>query len=197
MLDVRVISASESARPDFTATLTPTTAVGVTIPGSYQLTIANQTGRAWYDTHVILAAESDIQLTPDQKTVTFLPFEEKTFSLTLTTPLQIGWKTTTLTLTLVPAGEKEPYVIKKDSITAAPAIVSSLASIDPTTPLGVLAILSFLAAGSLLVFRRKRKAPVRRQSQKSQKTTEQLPPSETTIGPNPTDGPGGGDSPLA
>ena len=197
VLDVKVIPASASAQPKFLAVMKPVTVLGITIPGSHSVKIVNETGRAWYDTHITLAADSGNRTSPDQITSTFLPFEEKTFLITLNTPSKLSWNTTNLSITLVPTGEKEPYVINQEQITASPKVITSLASINPTTPLGVIAILSFLTAGSLLVFRRKRKTPLRRQSQKSEKTLEQLPSSETPVGPNSPDGPGSTGSTLA
>lgn len=196
-LDVTVVTASASAVPVFTATLTPKTAFGVKIPGSYIARIDNQTGRAWYDTHITWMAEPGITAAPSQVTSTFLPFEQKKFPITLITPLKTGWKTTSLTITLVAAGETEPYVITQENYTGTPALISALATVNPSTPLGVIALLSLLSAGSLLVFGRRRKAPLRRQGKKPQKTSEQLPPTETPIGTDLTDGPTRDNRPLA
>lgn len=196
-LSVEVSEATVSAKPTFSVTIEPATAFGLKIPGSYQVTLSNQTGRAWYDTHVTMAANSGITISPPQQTSTFLPFEDKQFSATLVTAIRDGWKKTPVTFTLVAAGESEPYVITQENLTAAPALVSAIASINPSTPLGVIAFLSSLAAGSLLVFRRKRKTPLRWQSQRSQKAFEQLPPSKTVVGENPPNGSDGSNRPVA
>lgn len=196
-LEVKVATATASAQPAFSATVTPRTAFGLKIPGAYTVTLENETGRAWYDTHVTLTTDAGTTVTPSQQTSTFLPFEQKIFTSALTTPLTDGWRTVPLTVTVVTAGQSEPYVITKENLTATPTIIAALATINPTTPVGVVAILCFLTAGSLLVFRRKRKTPIRRQSQKPQETTQQLPPATSIISPDSADGAGSGNDPVA
>lgn len=196
-LTVEVVRATESATPSFAVSVEPNTAFGVKIPGSYIVTISNETGRAWYDTVVSLSADTGVTVSGAQQTTTFLPFEKKTVTTTLTTPLTAGWKSSPLTLTFTIPGQTTPYVIKQENLTAAPAFFGALATVNPSTPLGVAAILCFLTAGSLLVFRRKRKAPVRRKSKKPQEAPQQLPPTAETVAPNPSDGPDSSNGPVA
>lgn len=196
-LTVTVVNATESAAPSFTAVVEPTTAFGIKIPGSHTVTITNETGRAWYDTHVSLSADKGIAVSGATQSTSFLPFEKKTVATTLNTPLTSGWSPTTLTIQIATSEASEPYVIKKENLTAGPALVTSLATVNPSTPLGVAAILCFLTAGSLLVFRRKRKAPVRRKSKKPQEAPQQLPPTAQTLPANPPDGRDGSDGPVA
>lgn len=161
----------EFDRPNFSIEIIKKPWLWWSLPGSYQLKITNQTGQAWYNVP-IATKTNETTITPDSLKETFLPFETKTFSLTASVPVKKGILNDQLIITI---GTPEKITEYETQITAIPAIIASILSLNVSTPLGSIIIISTLTAGSLLVFRRKRKASVRRQSQKITQPAEELP----------------------
>jgi transglutaminase-like putative cysteine protease len=170
-LQVSVIEPTEPSPPQFSGKLIPKKLFGIEIPGSYKLTLTNESGRAWYDTQLSFDTQSEAAISASTKPLTFLPFEEESQWIEVTSDWQQSWQKVPIEITLLPAGQTEPYVVTLEKATSAPATVIQVANLDPSTPLGILAVLSIFTAGSLLVFRRKRKTPVRWKSQELKKTT--------------------------
>ncbi len=184
-LSVKLAKPFAAASPSLKAEFSPVTLGSIEIPGQHTLTITNESGRAWYDIDMSLTADG-VAITPNSQRFTLLPFEKRTFTIAINSSLQSGIIQKEVQLRLIPKGQEalDTHV----TLSAAPAIIKQISSFNLASPLGGAAFLMFIGAGSLLVFRRKRKAAVRWQSQKSKKASEQLSTIPTPYPANQTDG---------
>lgn len=178
-ITVEVLPTTPLTPPNFSATLTPTRIGLIPIPGSYQLKITNLTGRAWYNTAITATAAAPTQVGYQPLTTDVLPFQEKVIPISLTTDWLAGLQPTTVTVIIT-----VPYATQNDqpptiSANSAPPVFKIVSTLQPQQielGLGIISLLGLLVTGSLLVFKRRRRPAVRRQSQKPQETAEPIPP---------------------
>lgn len=184
-LSVAVTDDYASSDPNISVTLTPKLIGSIEIPGQYDLVLTNTTGRAWYTIQLDIATEG-IEVEPKLQPVHLLPFEKKIIPLRAVSPLQAGIVSADANISIQPvAQEATTHNVK---LTAAPRIIEKISSVNTTTPVGGIALITLLAAGSILVFRRKRKPALRRKSQKSQASSVELPTVQSSQSENQTDG---------
>lgn len=192
-LTVKLTEPFAASSPQLRAEFSPVTLGSLAIPGQYTLVVTNDSGRAWYDIDMSLSGE-DITIAPGQQRFTLLPFDTKSFNVTVSSPLRSGIIQREVELRLTPKNQE--VQIQHVTLTAAPAIVTQVTSFKATTPMGGAALILLIGAGSILVFRRKRKTAVRWQSQKSKKAAQQLQASAQVNTSNQADGTSGKESAM-
>lgn len=150
-----------SQPPQLTIELVPALTMGVPLPGTYQLRVTNQQGRAWYNTSVTASSNQGLSSLPQTINLPqLLPFE------TVEIPLQLfsnrlwqgGASDLQLDVTYVDnQNENETAILQLSPLTVYEGgQISRLLSYPVTIPGLVLGcIILALFAGSLLVRRRK------------------------------------------
>ncbi len=141
-------------QPNFELTVIPKKFGPLTIPGFYELQIINQTGRAWHNLKLTSQTNNQTQATFDQ-TVAIIPFQTKTINLTLYN--KDSWLFSPVSLTLTSKIPDQPAYSQtyEFSLKAIGQSKQYLFNPQALLILGGTIIILTLAAGSLLVFRRR------------------------------------------
>ncbi len=143
------------ATPEVTLRLEPQVFFGVHIPGLYRLVLSNVTGRAWYDIQVAYTnLKPTVVLDDATSTIaTLLPFQTIEIPLHLKNSNWLSFDETALRITSTTSGIEHSY---ETTTRSGPAYVTAIFDPRFLPYLGAGLVVSSLAAGSLLVFRRKR-----------------------------------------
>jgi len=178
--DVEVKFASKISSPQAKVglSLEAQKTMGQEINGRYLLKVTNQTGYAWYNLAVeVKTDQSSVGYGPPTVQA-LLPYQ------TVEIPL---WVTTEQLLAITPdtARIKINDQTHEQAVYAGSQVTRHLSNQALTLGLGLGVVITTLITGSVLVYRRKRQSALRRQSQKSQKKSRQLPAAQTTAAKNP------------
>ena len=142
-------------QPDIKASVVPHENTLAPVPGFYQVTLANNTGAAWYDISFDLAADnSQVRVFGSNQLRALLPYQSVEIPIFVYNTQGSWLGTDQLSLT-VRVGEK-PVANTNAEITNAPYFLQYVAQPYVLIALGAGFILLALGAGSLLVLRRKR-----------------------------------------
>ena len=143
-------------QPGFTVELKPARNASVALPGFYTLSITNTTGEAWYDTAVQLAV-SDPQVSTSLSSLQLpilLPYQTLTWPVHLTNS---GWQLGSageLRVTL--SHQDKTYYDQTHTVTSGPEFIGFLQDLNTILTVVAGGAILTLAAGSVLVFRRRR-----------------------------------------
>lgn len=141
--------------PEINVSLEPRQTAIVSLPGFYELRLENPTGAALYDVHFeVSPAQSHVTVFGEKTIPALLPYQSVTLPLFVYNTNGAWWQTDQLTLTVALGDQTitEEHVEVKN----APQVAQYLA--HPYAIVGVVsgAVVMALAAGSVLVLRRKR-----------------------------------------
>jgi hypothetical protein len=141
--------------PAVTLKLQPETVFGVQIPGLYRLLLTNTTGQAWYDTQVAYTQlKPSVALQGAETNISaLLPFQTIEIPLHLKNSNWFSFDTSEFIITATTHGVAETY---ETTARSGPAYVTAIFHPRFLPYLGAGLVVSTLAAGSVLVFRRKR-----------------------------------------
>lgn len=151
-----------NVKPDIEIIPKPLSIAGLTVPGKYTIAIINKTGQAWYDVKIQLTNPGEFELNQTEFALpVLLPFQviEMPFSVLATnwianTEISIPYSFTAL--------EQQTIDDRKFSATSGPIIIKYFTKTNINIGLGICGAICIIGAGSVLVFRQRRKRPVRR-----------------------------------
>lgn len=144
------------AEPQLTVELNPSEVSQIGVPGFYTLSITNPTGEAWYDIEAQLAvtdATVRSSLTTQNISV-ILPYQTLSWPVQFTNASWGGMQEVPVQL-VVKDGQKT-YYDQTPSVTSGPEFVSYLKDLNTILTVVAGCAIVTLAAGSILVFRRRR-----------------------------------------
>ncbi len=164
--DIEVSFANEfpAQKNDLAVSVEQAQFFGIALPGQYSLVMHNQSGQAWYDITTEIAQAAPAAQTGRYHIEHLLPFQVRRIPVTLhsddwLTPLDKQ----TARVTIRSAASEQPlYDREFTQLTTSPKVLTPFTSVTGSVALGIGAVTLALAAGSVLVFRRRRKRAVRR-----------------------------------
>ncbi|MBP9819764.1 transglutaminase domain-containing protein [Candidatus Woesebacteria bacterium] len=165
--DIEVSFAQEfpERKPEFLLTIRHEALLGINLPGRYVLELLNQSGQAWYDIDVEFALNSVSLGKRIENLPYILPFQVVKIPVVLPSDSWLSSKQNDAgTVTIRPATQPDTilYARTVNNLTTSPKILSPFTSFPLALSVGSCLVIFTLTAGSILVFKRKKRSSVRR-----------------------------------
>lgn len=165
---------------NFSILLEPIKLFGIAIPGNFTFKITNKTGQAWYDIQVNTSSVANELHQQTTSLEYILPYQTRELAIRFSANTWQLLKEYPVTISVSDSKNNVTYTNAHANVTVFPSILTGSISRSTLIAMGISTVIIALGTGSLLVSRQKRNRALRRQSKKSEKSSEIIHADQST-----------------